>query len=471
MRLLSSIRKLHDLTSSLSMLAKTLLGICRGSNGARAEIQALEQLGRVKELKKLYTTPAVPSLTRLLALSALVRLDEVTTIKPYLIEVLSSVPESETRDPLNAISTAGRLDLLEYCSQERPCGWHQSLRDCTFLRSGSSARVIKISKDLTLPNAVRMPSIIAARRFLESEEQQTISICRMGNRKTVVIPDVPFSSFLSGLVDLSAWDEIAKVASDAKIPVEYRVEAVGKLADGKCVEQIVDLAASDTREVRLKAALMLHRLKHDDESIALVLSALDSELPGDTVSIDLLLEKADFLRTIGRHVEAVAEYSKILENTPNDIALCHRSICYEELGRYAEAHADLTLSLTLSDDAWTHARRGKVSWLLGDYHSAIADFNIALKLGSTATWFYTYLGDSYTETLNFKSAIRRFDEAIASGSNSTDYAYRGKAYLAWGKFYESINDFNCSLELNPASNWVKRMRAECKRKWAGTKTY
>jgi Flp pilus assembly protein TadD len=89
--------------------------------------------------------------------------------------------------------------------------------------------------------------------------------------------------------------------------------------------------------------------KHVDEAIR-KLSVLSDEMPGD---IDAILARGDILRIHNRYKEAVEAYStaagrvKKLEKQ-HWVLFFSRGACYERLGQWTEAEADLKKALELS---------------------------------------------------------------------------------------------------------------------------
>lgn len=94
---------------------------------------------------------------------------------------------------------------------------------------------------------------------------------------------------------------------------------------------------------------------------------------------------------LGKHKEAIEDYSSYLKNMPSSVVCTHtlscRAECYEAIGEKAAARADAmkviaetTKELQGNKNPHTHLELGKMRILIGDIRNGRADLEMALKL-------------------------------------------------------------------------------------------
>ena len=93
--------------------------------------------------------------------------------------------------------------------------------------------------------------------------------------------------------------------------------------------------------------------------------------------------------------------------------------------------------------------RGYCYYRMVQYEEALADFEMALKLGSKFSEVgYYYMGNTYHEMENYEEAIKSFTKAIEINPEEADYYYdRGSSYYELKLFKKAEADFKeaCSL--------------------------
>jgi tetratricopeptide (TPR) repeat protein len=465
-RLLAAVRRLYDLGPSIRDLAETLCRMCRDSDEPQAEIQALEQLNCKEELRELLCSCSARSEVGICALMALVRLKDWDSIAPCMVETLDTIPNDQLKHLLDEFSASERRDLLLNCVTAKTIAPPiRSYAAKLFLIHASLDETRRLARDPTLPNEVRLPATIALRRTAKSQECKVplFSEWDLSGDRT---REESISLLVASLVNLGEWEELVALALGDETAYAFRGDILDPLADARKVDELRQLATGGRPQMRLDAALKLYELEDNSESAACVLDACQEILGANAADHGTRLKKGDCLRNLGRYEEAIVEYSRILESEPNEVALCNRALSYEYLDKLPEAHADFTLSLVRNADDWTYLHRAKVAWNMRDYEAAIADFERAIRLKTSATWFYRYLGDSYAETLAFSKGLRWLCKAVESTADATNFAYRGKAYLNWGKLEQSMDDLTRAISLartNSFVAWIRRIRAQCSR--------
>ncbi len=95
------------------------------------------------------------------------------------------------------------------------------------------------------------------------------------------------------------------------------------------------------------------------------------------------LENANQKRLAGQYEAAIAEYTQIIEQTPNlMVAYIERGYCFARLKKHQEALNDLEKAIFMgSNDPLTFLNRGWAKYNLGDKQGACADWQKAEQLG------------------------------------------------------------------------------------------
>lgn len=109
------------------------------------------------------------------------------------------------------------------------------------------------------------------------------------------------------------------------------------------------------------------------------------------------------LETLNRQIEANPENAQAYSNRGYTLAL---------LGRKEEARADLEKAVALKDDAPMHNRAGWAYFNMGDYTSAVREFEASVKLSEyKAHYDYYSLVLGYWGTGDTKRALENYDLA------------------------------------------------------------
>jgi tetratricopeptide (TPR) repeat protein len=107
-------------------------------------------------------------------------------------------------------------------------------------------------------------------------------------------------------------------------------------------------------------------------------------------------------------------------------------------------------------DAYYFEELGKMYYIIGEYGSAIAKFERAIKLKSSKNYtypsrsfLYFLCGKAYLKMGKYEKAINSFTKAIDLFPHSFYYEERGKAYYKIGEFRSAIEDFTKAMSLEP----------------------
>lgn len=158
------------------------------------------------------------------------------------------------------------------------------------------------------------------------------------------------------------------------------------------------------------------------EALKLINQALDL----DSKNIVFLLCKADILRELDQHGEAVKLYEQVIANEPSIAAYNNYGHSLKKLNRKKESIEAYTSAINLSqkDDYRLFCNRGIARMETGDMTLALTDFNKALSCipdkESASVIFYN-ITECYLKYKNFPEALFYLKQYMAS--TKTAYIY------------------------------------------------
>ncbi len=189
---------------------------------------------------------------------------------------------------------------------------------------------------------------------------------------------------------------------------------------------LLDETDTDTRDLLISFSL---------ENIPLALSKVNAEIKNNPNQERWYYIRAQLNEGKDDYKKAISDYRKLLELTdanyrPGIIALIAK--CYSEMGDYATAISNFNESLALdSTRAYDYGYRADAKRLNKDYKGAVDDFNAAIELKPTEPWFYYRRGWVKEEFLKeTEDGLKDYNAALAVNKN---YAY---VYLHRGRVYE-----------------------------------
>lgn len=155
---------------------------------------------------------------------------------------------------------------------------------------------------------------------------------------------------------------------------------------------------------------------------------------------------------------AIEILNKVIREEPAHI-LAHtlRGAAYFNLGQSDKSLADLNEAMVLerdkslnSNSAEFYAERGRSNAQLGDYESAIKDFNKPIKPDPNNANYYANRALSNAKLENHEKAIKDYDKAIELEPTSAQlYSNRGSSKHHLKDYVNAIKDYDKAIELNP----------------------
>lgn len=160
---------------------------------------------------------------------------------------------------------------------------------------------------------------------------------------------------------------------------------------------------------------------------------------------------------LAEYEKAIADYTSALsfENCPKS-AYYNRGGTYFQNGDYHNALKDLDIAVRLLPTPKTYHGRGDTYRMLKQYKQAIKDYSEAIKLQEDFPSAYKFRAECYYEIGNYLKAISDYSKALETYNENEDL-YNDRAFSYWqfkDKLSNVISDFSKVIELNP-----KRLKA------------
>lgn len=209
------------------------------------------------------------------------------------------------------------------------------------------------------------------------------------------------------------------------------------------------------------------------------------------------------MRTKFKASKAIADFTQAISMNPNDAKIyCHRGDAHiihgkpDIIAAQNAAIDDYTLAIQQDPNNQTYyvkcedvykeqykyyVKRGDIYKEQEQYHAAIIDYNLAIKINPNKKDAYIYRGlayeklgelnkaiESYKEALNInpkgmftdleeayqcqkklRNEIDEYTQYLKKDAYASVYAKRGNTYLALGELDEAIADFNEAIDIDP----------------------
>ena len=113
--------------------------------------------------------------------------------------------------------------------------------------------------------------------------------------------------------------------------------------------------------------------------------------------------------------------------------------------------------------AETYYLRGNAKYESGLYHTAIADYDVAIRLKPDYAFAYNNRGNAKAALKQYEAAIADYDVAIRLKPNYAGaYNNRGFAKAALGQYFPAISDYDMAIRLKPDYAFVYNNRGNAK---------
>jgi len=167
--------------------------------------------------------------------------------------------------------------------------------------------------------------------------------------------------------------------------------------------------------------------------------------------IEYYLDRGWVYTEVGEYEAALDDYTETLALDPeNTTALINRGFAYSKLGESQAAIDEWDAALALEPDNALALNNRAYEFALEDREldAALADVNRAIELEADDGNYYDTRGYIHYKLGNFTSALADFNTALDMG---LEYAYygRGLVHEAKGETQDALVDYERFLEANP----------------------
>ena len=164
----------------------------------------------------------------------------------------------------------------------------------------------------------------------------------------------------------------------------------------------------------------------------------------------LAFHRGNFMMILGQIDEALKDYSRAIELSPNNAAAyTNRGVAYGEKGEFDLAIKDYFSALKINPDfANAYNNRGYTYGEKGEIERAIKDLDRAIQIQQDFPHAYNNRGYAYYKKDEIDRAIQDFNKAIELDQDFAEaYSNRGAAYNKKGEANRAIEDLNVAIRL------------------------
>ena len=213
--------------------------------------------------------------------------------------------------------------------------------------------------------------------------------------------------------------------------------------------------------VRPSASCQYHKLGKPVAKRAI--DYFENQIQRGNTQPDCYRQRALAHQFLGKHQDAIREYTIALKKEPDDVAtLIRRGQSFAKTGDHDSACIDFTRAVELNktDDSARYFRA--ISRLAqGKIEEARRDVLKAIKIAPQHPRYYTLLAELDQKTSDIGKVIRSLDKAILlDPSDPLTYRRRGLAHVQAQTYVNAISDYTHSLELYPAQVDVLVLRGQ-----------
>ena len=254
---------------------------------------------------------------------------------------------------------------------------------------------------------------------------------------------------------IDGYTHVLEKADDALKLRAYIERGLAKEQKQDFASAVDDYTAALTRDKENVPALSrrgvcLERLGKHEEAIADFTHLLES-VPAEQASL-IYFNRAGSYRALGRLDEAVIDYTHALEHTSDVLPIyIERSISYRLMDRNEEALLDIERALAIDPkNADLLNLRAIEKIQLNDVHGALADLDAAIGLEPKNAAFFANRAGVLENMGEKAKAIDDYTAALRlEPGNAKFYYRRGYLYRLSGKTAESESDYKAATAIEP----------------------
>ncbi len=150
---------------------------------------------------------------------------------------------------------------------------------------------------------------------------------------------------------------------------------------------------------------------------------------------------------------ALADYDRATELLDNFAHAYHnKALVHSLIGNYEQALTNFQKAVELDPDFGyrAHGGRGSVYYEMGEYETALAEFNTALSYDSSKSGVFFLRGETYMALADIEAAIADYETALTISPDYVDALHAlGYAYYKAGQYTESVDTLTEAAERVP----------------------
>lgn len=209
----------------------------------------------------------------------------------------------------------------------------------------------------------------------------------------------------------------------------------------------------DSDNIDINEARIFEKEGKYQEAVELLSKTMERSNPEDT-DLENYHELYNVLafnceRLGGEHLTRAEElYNKVIALEPKHISAYGRlGILYKNMGKYDEALDMLSRQLDINPHPFYYIHRGIINRYLGNFKSALGDYQEALKYEPDNTYCYTRIGMIYELHREFDKAIENYDNALKYMDEESDKEEKAGVYSCKARTLQCLNRFEESCQL------------------------
>jgi tetratricopeptide (TPR) repeat protein len=163
-------------------------------------------------------------------------------------------------------------------------------------------------------------------------------------------------------------------------------------------------------------------------------------------------KRGDFYtNTLSKYNEAVSDYTKAIELSPNAQIFSDRAICHYKFEEYEKAIDDFRMAVSYDSNTEYYFGIGAIYNKLKNYKEATTYLTKSIELDSSNSTDYQERGESYFNLEEYNKAVADFSRAIELSvldAKATAYSWRASAFARLNEYESSILDYQQAMEIN-----------------------
>lgn len=172
--------------------------------------------------------------------------------------------------------------------------------------------------------------------------------------------------------------------------------------------------------------------------------------------------RGDAYRGMGRHKQAVDDYTRTIALRPKDpFRYYARALVYMDMSRYAQAVSDLTKAASLKPSYRNfYLARARANAALDKYDAAVADYKKYLGKRKISADLALEVAPVYVKAYRYSDAQRLLNEAVKRGADNADvHFWQGRVFSGLGKTDEAVSAYSKAVHRDDGYAQAYRYRA------------